>query len=434
MIIVESGMNIEEKSTSNTASAASATISSCPVCVDQYNKTNRKRIECLYCHFSPCLSCSERYILSAVQEPHCMNCKKMWPREFVDDKFPKQFINNELKSHRESILFEREKNLLPQTQENIKILNEQKLIDKRIEELQMRMNELQSEIEELEFKRNGLAPFQAVKKEYYNEILSPCPKETCRGFIENTMKCGICSIKVCQRCHDIDVDDHKCLAENLISVQMMEKETKRCPNCLVRIFKVSGCDQMWCTYCNIAFDWKTGEKIKGIIHNPHYYEYMEKNALNQECDENQLHFPSETELRRVLDELNCAADLRYQIIEVYRYMIYHHQVILQRLPTRLDPDGNLDLRIRYLTNEINEEDFKIKLQRRHKDNEKKIEYRDISETYVYLINDIFKTFLQRKDLDLLIRHIRIVTEQSQQAIQQLNKRYNSNLPLVRLFI
>jgi hypothetical protein len=408
--------------------------SDCSVCTDTYNKTNRKRIECPYCSFSSCVSCCERYILSVVQEPHCMNCKKMWQREFTDDRFPKQFINNELKSHREAILFEREKNLLPQTQENIKVLNEQKQIDKKIEELQEQITQLQSQITELEYKRNSLSPYQPVQKKYHNEVMSPCPQANCRGFVENTMKCGICSIRVCHQCHDIDSDDHKCSPENMVSLQLMEKETKRCPNCLVRIFKVSGCDQMWCTYCNIAFDWKTGEKIRGIIHNPHYYEYVEKNSLARQCDENQVNFPSESEIRRTLDEVGCSTEMRYQIIEVYRYMIYHHQVILNRLPTRMDPDGNLDLRIRYLTNEINEEDFKIKLQRRHKDNEKKIEYRDISETYVYLVNDVFRVFLQQKDIDGLIRHVRMVTAQSQQAIQQLNKRYNSCMPTVRMFI
>lgn len=357
-----------------------------------------------------------------------MNCKRVWTREFLDDRFSKQFINTELKLHREAILFEREKNLLPQTQENIKILNEQKKIDSQIDLLHSQIDLLHAQISELEFKKNALAPNRPVK-EYHNEVISRCPYDSCRGFVEMNYECGTCFRKVCRHCHDRHDSDHKCDPSTLDSLRLMNEETKRCPNCAVRIFKVSGCDQMWCTHCNIAFDWKTGEKVKGVIHNPHYYEYVEKN-LQQRCHDHD--FPSDIDLKRTLEHVSI--ELRCQLIEVYRYMIWYYQVELPRLPTRYDHEQNLDLRIRYLTNEISEEEFKTKLQRRQKDIEKKIEYHDIGETYVYLLNDVFRSFLENRDIEILVRHIRAVTQQAQDAIQLLNKRYNSNLSPIRMFI
>ena len=31
---------------------------------------------------------------------------------------------------------------------------------------------------------------------------------------------------------------------------------------------------MWCTQCHIAFSWKSGHKVTGTIHNPHFYQWQ----------------------------------------------------------------------------------------------------------------------------------------------------------------
>lgn len=407
----------------------------CPTCTESYNRTTRKRVECLFCHYGPCLSCSQFYILSVVQEPHCMNCKRLWSREFVDDRFSRQFVNNELKSHREAILFEQQKNLLVQTQENIKLLRAQREYEEQIEQIQDKIVILENQVAELEYKKNAIRPLE-VQKEYHNDIMLPCPSSTCRGFIENNLKCGICSTTICITCHEMAVEPHTCKPEIVDSVRLLQEDTKRCPNCAVQIFKTSGCDQMWCTNCKIAFDWKTGEKVRGIIHNPHYYQYLEENGGHvppANCEQH-VQFVTTEELIKALRSTDCPNELFHQLVEVYRYTIHYHQVDLQRLPTRFDHDSNIDLRMRFLMNEINEDEFKTKLQRRQKDIEKKIEYRDIGETYVYLVNDMFRLFLQHHDLAELIRHITLITKQSHEAISILNKRYNSTLPLIRIFL
>ena len=31
---------------------------------------------------------------------------------------------------------------------------------------------------------------------------------------------------------------------------------------------------MWCTSCHVAFSWRTGLRVNGPIHNPHFYQFQ----------------------------------------------------------------------------------------------------------------------------------------------------------------
>ena len=113
----------------------------------------------------------------------------------------------------------------------------------------------------------------------------PCPRDECRGFLSSAYKCELCKVFTCSKCHEIighnKDDPHECDENNIKSAEMIKKDTKPCPTCGTRIFKMVGCNQMWCTNCNCAFDWKTGRLDSGPVHNPHYYEYLQKNGGGQ---------------------------------------------------------------------------------------------------------------------------------------------------------
>ena len=409
----------------------------CGSCAEPYNKVNHKKSQCCYCGFCACHRCVQRWILSQIQDPHCMNCKKMWTREFIDNMLPKQFINTELKNHRENILFEREKNLLPDTQGNVRLLQQQEQIDAEIKQIEVQIDLLQRRMQELEQQRNEIEPFRMIPRPVVAPALRiSCPINECRGFVqqkEHTFACGICAVDVCHRCRSVMKADHTCSMDDIKSMELLDKDTKRCPQCCVPIFKANGCDQMWCTVCHMAFDWKTGEKVRGLLHNPHYVDYVEAHGvpIRRRDSYARFEFMDIELLHHELGLLKCPELTIYQLTEVYRYLIHYFEVDLHRLPSRFDDAVNLDLRIFYLQGNMSEEDFKMKLQRRQKDTEKKIEYRDIGETYVDIMNDLFLTFLENKNVDKLLHEIQVITDTTQQAITLLNKRYNSNMPLVR---
>lgn len=82
----------------------------------------------------------------------------------------------------------------------------------------------------------------------------------------------------CKDCHEMkgpaQDTPHECNPDNLASAKLIDAETRACPKCGARVYKISGCNQMFCTACNdCAFDWVTG-RIETVIHNPHYYEFQ----------------------------------------------------------------------------------------------------------------------------------------------------------------
>ena len=106
-----------------------------------------------------------------------------------------------------------------------------------------------------------------------------CPDEDCRGFLSSAYKCELCKLYTCSKCHEIIGDkknnpDHVCNQDSVKSAELIKSETKPCPSCGTRIFKIDGCDQMWCTECHVAFSWRTGRRETGIVHNPHFYQWQ----------------------------------------------------------------------------------------------------------------------------------------------------------------
>lgn len=115
------------------------------------------------------------------------------------------------------------------------------------------------------------------------QFIMRCPADDCRGFLSQHYVCGVCDKKTCADCLELlpggPDAQHTCKPESVESAKAIKKETRPCPKCGARIFKLEGCNQMFCTVegCGTAFDWNSGQIATGRIHNPHYYEWLRRN-------------------------------------------------------------------------------------------------------------------------------------------------------------
>jgi hypothetical protein len=335
--------------------------------------------------------------------------------------FPTNFLLNDYKKHRENILFEREKCLLPETQ--LEIDRRKKLAEvlKQVRDIKHNKNKLKTEKQNL---KNGTSDSKAIVKKInqtihiYNQklrelrvelrilangnaqreqkvvVTRKCPTEDCRGFLGKDWSCSLCETTVCCDCHQVkDTDNHTCKTEDVETAKLLSKDSKNCPSCNSLIFKISGCDQMWCTQCHTAFKWSTLQIEKGVIHNPHYYEYqrrMNGGVAPRVPGDN----PDDGLCDAIPQLIVCLAEwkkMEYSVKDINYFTQIHWMVMHIRFGIR-DPEipNNMDFRIRYLNNEITESEFKIKIQRREKNYNKVNEEHQVLNMFATCCLDIIR--------------------------------------------
>lgn len=261
---------------------------SCNICCEKFNKSNHNKIICPFndCNFESCKKCIRTYILNTTNEAHCMNCKNVYEQEFLIKNLNKSFIENDYKNHRKTLLVEKEisktQELMPMVSKTIEIEEHTKVLNKYMDErkeLRNKLIQLEIQIRDTNRTINHLknSDMESEKKQF----IMPCPADNCKGYLSNKYKCGICNLYTCPNCLEIigynKHEEHVCNPDSVKSTEAIKRETKPCPKCGVRIFKIIGCDQMWCTECKVTFSWNSGKVIiTNNIHNPHYYEYMRK--------------------------------------------------------------------------------------------------------------------------------------------------------------
>jgi hypothetical protein len=395
-----------------------------------------------------CVECNEKYTLETINKPHCMSCKKEFSNQFFYDNFTKTFITKKYKIHRQQILFEREKYLLPATQPEVEKIYKKEKLYKQIDEIRKLIHDLkiqETQIRDKIFNIDNIREDDVKYDEKTDEkpsYICPCPNNDCRGFLSTRYKCGICNIQACSECREIKKEDHTCNSDILESVKEIKKTTRDCPNCRTLIFKISGCDQMYCTQCHIAFSWRTGKVEKGMIHNPHYFEYLRTNGnvprnpnedrcgglpnvwfINHEAFRVSFSKP----IIRFGKLHNIVANL---LAQIYREVRHIREVEIRELPTILDNNSNIDLRISFLMKEINEEEFKVKLIRREKERAKKLEYREVLDMYVNVMQDLFFELEQTYDYLKFIKEEEKVRSYVDGGIRLINDKYQSKLKTI----
>lgn len=253
---------------------------------------------------------------------------------------------------------------------------------------------------------------QKIKPEIKKEIYKPCKE--CNGFLDNSNKCSSCNASFCIKCNekkDVNIK-HKCDPNILENMKLIKSDSVACPKCDVYIYKIFGCNQMWCTNCNTPFDWRS-KKILDIknFHNPHYIDYLQSNKngpANYNCDD-------EYEIPILNNEDYKINDFGMRLRELHVNM--NNSINNRNIENKI-----IILSIKYLANEITDDQYKTKLQRLDKEKNKIREIKELNNVFKLQSIEVYNNF-KEFGIDKLINEINKVIMENNLYRDELNRKY-----------
>lgn len=481
----------------------------CSICVESFTTNERKPITCPKCQVIICKKCVQTFLKSISDEPYCMNCKFGWDNSFLFKNINKTFINTELKKAKTLRTFETEKARFPETMaeleqfnEHKKIVNEKDTIIKENELVHEQITKLEQELNILKNQRymynqqlddihyiceNENNPLR-VNQYFRNaskktdtttvkrEFKHPCPAEDCNGIMGRNWTCPVCETHACSKCFEnlgknLNEIEHECKQDNLKSAEEIRKNTRACPKCAVPIFKISGCDQMWCTQCQVGFSWTSGKIVRGNrIHNPHYFQALQAGNINvarnpgdQICggipyahnisskfrsfsriliNGYYKHKRSYNDYRIMVHKTlpNGGRPIELSPTDLYSFLLYitrifnHNEyTIIDRLRGQIQTNtDNSDIRMKFITKRISEADFKRNLCTRNTKRYKIHELLQIIELFHTVCTDNIQSIynIEFKDYEHNAEHIKdVIMNTFIKNIQQIRTYCNEQFDL-----
>ena len=220
---------------------------------------------------------------------------------------------------------------------------------------------------------------------------------------------------------------HTCKPEDIESVKEIRKNCRCCPECKAKIFRMDGCDTMWCIKCETGFNWSTGVIIENVkeLHNPHFAEFVrnnpdfqynrtrhgnndeEKKDFNNQQQQQQPHLPNIRFQANPCDAVtldNIVIPNINDIFIVTNHLLYdlsrpsfaqfqqnmlHMKEYAHKKFVRGHIHDDIDYALRYLVGTWDEKRWRIQIEHNDRFRQTNQEYVDVIITWLVVMRDLF---------------------------------------------
>ncbi len=435
----------------------------CPICIEDYTASTRAVIRCTKCEFECCKVCFKRYVTDEDHYLSCMSCNTTFDRSTLFNYLGQTFMKTIFRDIRQVQLYETEKTYFATTQLTIDHLNEIEKLKEERDALDVKYNAIRKErlepVKKLRYCKDVMPVCEAIDlfmqlqlhaenvdeelkeereqisrtihdMEHTNEVTTKrtyvlmCTDEECKGMLaresineNNEYVCSICKTKTCVECQvKVNDDKHKCDPNIIESLKFMNNTSKPCPTCSALIFKISGCNQMFCTNCHTSFDWRTLKINNGQVHNPHHAEWLRNNRNRPRelgdivCGREltiDLGVLFDKAFKRSIQAYCKTSQVKQQylidadyLFDAIRMGIHHNHVTMPSLNRNTNShQHNQRLRIQLLTNTITKDEFMREIQKKDKQVSKRNELLQIVLTYRDALIDVIWPFVPTLNKD-----------------------------------
>jgi uncharacterized Zn finger protein (UPF0148 family) len=198
-----------------------------------------------------------------------------------------------------------------------------------------------------------------------NTFITHCYVVNCKGTLNKKWNCRLCEACHCNKCGELKTGTngrHVCNPNSVQNLEEIKKNSKPCPTCGVAIFKIDGCEQMFCIECHTVFTWKNLKIETGRIHNPHYSEIIRKNEDSRRDNRDALVYNMEKRHRiyeYIISEFENIERQKFK--DAPRFIRDLDSLEWNETSYILDGQTFADIRKKFLKNEISEIDYRRKM-------------------------------------------------------------------------